>query len=62
MPRIRSVAVIQVGENNMYGHPAQETLDKLEARGILIYRTDQCGAIGLDISGSKFKIETVLNP
>ena len=33
------IAVIQVGENS-YGHPAQDTLDRLEAIGADIYRTD----------------------
>lgn len=40
-----SVALISVGEHNMYGHPAKETLEKLEKRNINIYRTDQNGAI-----------------
>ena len=33
------VAVIQVGENS-YGHPSQDTLDRLEEVGADIYRTD----------------------
>ena len=36
-------AVIQVGANNRYGHPAQETLDKL--KGVQIYRTDLDGNV-----------------
>ncbi|MFA7319322.1 MAG: ComEC/Rec2 family competence protein [Parcubacteria group bacterium] len=38
-------AIISVGANNRYGHPAPEVLDKLKARGILIKRTDQVGDI-----------------
>lgn len=38
------VAVISVGENS-YGHPTQEVLDRLTARGIEILRTDQNGNI-----------------
>ena len=39
------VAAISVGLDNRYGHPAQETLDKLEASGAEIYRTDRDGTI-----------------
>ena len=39
------VAAISVGLDNRYGHPAQETLDKLEAVGAAIYRTDRDGTI-----------------
>ena len=39
------VAVISVGENNRYGHPAQETLERLAAIGAEIYRTDLQGTV-----------------
>jgi competence protein ComEC len=38
-------AVISVGKNNMYGHPNQETLDRLIAHGVKIFRTDKIGDI-----------------
>lgn len=38
-------AVICVGANNQYGHPAPETLSKLAERGIKVYRTDEAGTI-----------------
>jgi competence protein ComEC len=38
-------AVISVGKNNRYGHPAQETLDRLNSGKIRILRTDQIGDI-----------------
>ena len=38
-------AVISCGRNNSYGHPAPETLERLEKCGIRIYRTDKEGAI-----------------
>ena len=38
-------AIISVGENNAYGHPAQETLDRLIKFGCVIYRTDLHGTI-----------------
>ena len=51
------IAVISVGANNMYGHPNQETLDKLAARGIRTYRTDLNGAVGIDIGNGGVKVD-----
>lgn len=42
-------AVISVGENNPYGHPAPETLDRLAQRGVDVYRTDQLGAVTIQV-------------
>ena len=39
------VAVISVGADNSFGHPAQETLERLREAGCVIYRTDQEGTI-----------------
>ncbi|MCL2044840.1 MAG: DNA internalization-related competence protein ComEC/Rec2 [Oscillospiraceae bacterium] len=38
------IAVIPVGKNN-YGHPAEQTLSRLEEHSITIYRTDTMGNI-----------------
>ena len=48
-------AVISVGENN-YGHPTAETLERLGAEGIDIYRTDISGAILLEIQKNTSRI------
>lgn len=42
-----SVAVISVGKNNVYGHPSIDVIEKLNDLGIIIYRTDIDGAIGV---------------
>lgn len=42
-------AVITCGEGNKYGHPHQETLDKL--KGIEVHRTDKCGSIVFKSTG-----------
>ena len=39
------VAVISVGAGNRYGHPTQQTLERLKNAGCRIYRTDQQGTI-----------------
>lgn len=38
-------AIISVGENNRYGHPTPEVLQRLLAAGCDIYRTDQHGTV-----------------
>ena len=39
------VVIISVGEDNRYGHPKQETLERLQSFGCGIYRTDLEGTI-----------------
>ena len=39
------LALISAGRGNSYGHPAQETLDRLNALGTDIRRTDQDGTV-----------------
>jgi len=50
------VAVISVGKNNTYGHPAKETLDLLYAFKTKIKRTDKEGDIVFEIQNPKFKM------
>jgi competence protein ComEC len=38
-------AVISVGKNNRYGHPAPEALERLKSKNIRILRTDEMGDI-----------------
>lgn len=37
--------VISVGADNSYGHPAQETLDRIAQTGAAVYRTDRDGTV-----------------
>ena len=39
------VAVISVGKSNSYGHPAPETLERLDRAGAELYRTDLQGTV-----------------
>lgn len=52
-----SVAVIQVGTHNFYGHPHQQTLDRLKERDIKVFRTDLNGAVGIDIRGNNICVD-----
>jgi competence protein ComEC len=40
-----AIAVISVGKNNAYGHPAKEVLEMLKAQKVKIKRTDEEGNI-----------------
>ncbi|GIW19830.1 MAG: hypothetical protein KatS3mg065_0126 [Chloroflexota bacterium] len=40
-----SLAVISVGADNPYGHPAPETLERLRAAGAAVLRTDEDGSV-----------------
>jgi len=43
------IAVTSAGANNRYGHPAVETLNRLESHNIAIYRTDINGSTTISI-------------
>jgi beta-lactamase superfamily II metal-dependent hydrolase/soluble P-type ATPase len=45
-------AVVSCGKNNSYKHPHQETLNKLKAKNIKVYRTDEAGTIIATSNGS----------
>jgi competence protein ComEC len=49
-------AVISVGAGNRYGHPAQQTLDRLRKAGVKVYRTDLNGEIAIVTDGNTFEI------
>ena len=45
------IAIISVG-NNSYGHPTPEVLTRLKEGGAKVYRTDESGAIRLDVQAN----------
>jgi competence protein ComEC len=51
-----NIAVISVGENN-YGHPSNETLNKLNSYGINVKRTDIHGDIVIKSDGIKYWVD-----
>ena len=51
-------AIIMVGEDNSYGLPTQETINKLNTIGSTIYRTDENGTIQLTSDGNTIKVKT----
>ncbi len=50
-------AVISVGRDNLFGHPAPATIATLERAGAHVYRTDVDGAITIGSDGSRFSVE-----
>ncbi len=55
------IAIIGVGENNNFGHPNKEVLQRLVKYTNKIYRTDLCGEIIIECEKNKIKIKTKLN-
>ncbi|MFO8059985.1 MAG: MBL fold metallo-hydrolase [Bacillota bacterium] len=49
-------AVICVGDDNSYGHPHRETLDRLAEAGTRIYRTDVHGTVIFVSDGRELKV------
>ncbi|MGI6030385.1 MAG: ComEC/Rec2 family competence protein [Eubacteriales bacterium] len=50
--------VISCGTNNDYGHPHQEILDRCEALGIDLYRTDEQGTLVVSSDGQQLTWNT----
>jgi beta-lactamase superfamily II metal-dependent hydrolase len=46
-----SVAVISVGVDNAYGHPTEQTMQRLKKAGVALYRTDRQGTITVTSDG-----------
>ncbi len=53
-------AVISCGENNRYGHPAPEVLERLEEQQVFVFGTARSGAVSLHTDGQAISWETFL--
>jgi competence protein ComEC len=53
-------AIISVGANNSYGHPAEETLEKLRSRNVNILRTDEKGDIIFECKAQNEKCKAIM--
>jgi competence protein ComEC len=51
------IAVISVGEDNPFGHPALSTIEALERMGCAVYRTDRCGDIVIRVVEGGYRVE-----
>ncbi len=53
------VALVGVGENNNFGHPNQEIVDRINENNIQLYRTDKMGEIEITVNKKgEIKIKT----
>ncbi len=52
------IAVISVGANNDYGHPTRQAMERMEAVGARILRTDLDGEIVIKSDGNKLTVLT----
>ena len=53
-------AAVSCGQDNDYGHPHRETLDKLNDAGVQIYRTDEQDTILAVCDGTDVTFQTGL--
>jgi competence protein ComEC len=53
-----SVALVSVGADNDYGHPAASALRPLEEAGVAVYRTDQDGDLAVVADGGRPRVVT----
>jgi competence protein ComEC len=51
-----AIAIISSGEDNPYGHPSPELLERLEASRARVLRTDRDGAVHILTDGDRLEI------
>jgi len=50
------IAVISSGRGNRYGHPHREIIDRLLARGVSLWRTDQDGTVTVSVDSASIRV------
>lgn len=53
-------SIISCGENNSYGHPHSETLNRLRDVGTVVYRTDVSGAVEITVDKERLLVSEYL--
>ena len=53
--------VISVGKHNRFGLPNQDVIERMENKGVILFRTDEDGAILFSTDGNKLKVRTILS-
>ena len=53
-------AIISAGEDNRYGHPHGELLERLKEQGCRIYQTTESGAVTVEVRNGKIRVEEFL--
>ena len=53
-----SLALVSVGEDNSYGHPAEETIAALEAAGAEVLRSDEAGDVSCKLGAESIVVST----
>ena len=52
------IALVSAGKGNSYGHPHEETLQRLRQAGCEIFQTVESGAVTIHTDGKKFRLIT----
>lgn len=54
-------AIYSAGVDNSYGHPDEEIIERVKARNMTVYGTDQMGTIVLETDGNTYHVMTEKN-
>lgn len=57
------IALIGVGQNNKFGHPNMQILERLQSNEVKVFRTDQDGEISIIVNrkGKIVKVDKCIN-
>ena len=53
------VGIISTGADNPFGHPHPQVLDVLAQQGVMVWRTDEHGAITITSDGTGYRVSAV---